>query len=159
MYQNEKVNQIYFVLKNETDNAVNKIITLKKLLSAVESSNADMPAYLQSPEGQAAFSAVISKLLTEKVLSPIGKKPGTHNGLHLKYRINMEPESKNIELAARVIKSIRPPAMVDYYIGHPQDFFADEDVIKTICSFWISMDGNSKYPEMGGRSLEPVSKR
>lgn len=132
---NEKSANVYKSLKKEMISAKSRIIPLEKLLSNMESINADMPVYLQSPEGQAVFAAAVDRLISEQVLSPVGKKPVTRNGLHLRYRILQDTEKADAGLADRIIKTVRPPATVDYYIGHPQDFLSDCGIIEIICGF------------------------
>ena len=136
MKYNEKSNdEIYIVLKNEILSVEGKYIQLKSLLSAVESVNNDMPVFLQSPEGQAAFLNAVTMLISEQLISPVGSKPYTYSGLHLKYKVKKDETKKDNELATQIIKSIELPAMVDYYIKHPQDFLHDKSVIETISSF------------------------
>ena len=95
MKQNEgSRDEIYLKLKEEIDVFQNKIILMEKLFSAVEQLGSDMPAYLQSPEGRAAFYDVMMKLVSEELISPVGSKPHTPQGLHLKYRINKRAKKK-----------------------------------------------------------------
>ncbi|MEW6624061.1 MAG: Wadjet anti-phage system protein JetD domain-containing protein [Bacillota bacterium] len=132
MYNSEL---FYIKLKNEIYIYQGKYIFLGRLLSAIEGDNYDMPAYLQSPEGRDAFHDAVMKLVSEKLISPVGKKPITTHGLHLKYRINRKAEKKDDELARQIIKSIEPPAKLDYYLKNPQDFVKDRVIIEIISSF------------------------
>ncbi|MCX7923845.1 MAG: DUF2220 domain-containing protein [Clostridia bacterium] len=136
MKDNEKSNdKIYIVLKNEIMSVEGKYIQLKNLLSAVEIANSDMPVFLQSPEGQAAFLNAVTMLISEQLISPVGNKPYTYSGLYLKYKVQKDETKKDNELATQIIRSIELPAMVDYYIKHPQDFLHDKSIIETISSF------------------------
>lgn len=125
---------LYTILKNEIKIAEGKIILLKRLLSSIEAINIDMPAFLQSPQGQLAFYSVITKLVSEKVIKAIGKKPDASNGLHLRYRI-LNNEKKDTALIAKIIKSIEPPASIDYYIKNPRDFLHDKSDVEVISNF------------------------
>lgn len=136
MKYNEASNDVLYIkLKSEINSSEGKFILLKRLLFAIESISYDMPAFLQSPEGKAAFYNAVTKLVSEQFISPVGDKPYTYNGLYLKYRINREPEKKDLGLVTQVIESIAPPATLDYYIKHPQNFLDDRVIIDTICSF------------------------
>lgn len=128
-------NELYIRLKNEVCNFQNKIILLEWLLSTAEVFNDDMPAFLQSPKGRTAFNIVINKLVSEKIISPVGKKPNTPQGLHLKYRINKRPGKKDNELVAQIIRSIEPPAKLDYYLKNPQDYLQDRIFIDIFSGF------------------------
>lgn len=129
------MDDIYRKLKEEIDGFQKRYIPLKRLLSAIECIGFDMPAYLQSPKGQAVFYNAIMKLVSEQLISPVGSKPDTPQGLHLKYRINKKTEKKDNELVAQIIKSIAPPATVDYYLKNPRDFLRDRDIIAVLSSF------------------------
>lgn len=90
MKRNEtSLDDIYRKLKEEIDGFQNRYIHLKRLLSAVEGIGFDMPAYLQSPKGQAVFYNAIMKLVSEQLISPVAGKPDTPQGLHLKYRFGI----------------------------------------------------------------------
>ena len=136
MKSNEiNTDQLYQKLKNEINGAAGKFIPLDRLLSVIECTNDGMPSFLQSPEGRAAFYNSIMKLINDQVLIPVGNKPNTPDGLHLKYRINQEPEKKDSHLMTQIIKSIEPPATLDYYIKNPHDFIQDRAIIDIISNF------------------------
>lgn len=127
--------KIYIKLKNEVDKAEGKFILLNRLLFAVESISYDMPAFLQGRDGQEVFLSAINRLILDELIVPVGKKPNTHNGLHLKYRINEKTGQKENELVTQIIKNIELPAKVDYYIQHPYDYLNDRSIIESISSF------------------------
>jgi len=133
--------KIYKTLKNEIDKSKLKYILLDRLHSAVERLDQDMPVFLQSPEGQTMFSKVVKRLVSEGIISSVGKKPTTHAGLHKKYRIIKDSKSKDNALITEIIRNIDLPSAVDYYIRHPQDFINERDFIKTINDF-VKKDGN-----------------
>ncbi|NLD50883.1 MAG: hypothetical protein GX660_27385, partial [Clostridiaceae bacterium] len=54
-------------LKNEIDNCQTKYILLIRLYSAVEKIDQEMPAFLQSPKGQAVFSDEVKRLISEQI--------------------------------------------------------------------------------------------
>ncbi len=136
MNHNERSrDEIYLKLKEEIGGFQNRYILLERLLAAVERLNSAMPAYLQSPEGRAAFHEAMTKLIAEEFISPVGSKPHTAQGLHLKYRINKRREKKDNELAAQIIRSIEPPAAVDYYLKNTRDFLHDREIIAIISAF------------------------
>jgi hypothetical protein len=121
-------------LKNEINSLPGSFILLAKLYSLAEGATAEMPAFLQSPEGRAAFNKAVMKLVSEQLISPVGKN-FTAQGLSVKYRINKIPAEKNQVLVKQIITTIAPPAALDYYLKHPQDFLSDRDVIGMIAHF------------------------
>lgn len=127
--------EIYIKLKNEITDCQSTYILLEKLLAAAEDINYDMPVFLQSPAGRAAFRNVVEKLVFEQLIAPVGNKPNTISGLYLKYRVNKRLKQKNSELVAQIIKSVLPPATLDHYIKNPQDFVGDKTVIEIITNF------------------------
>jgi len=104
---------IYTVLKEEIDGWPRSIIGLVSLSAAVEKMGAEMPTFLQSPQGQAAFAREMRRLETEHLITPVGRRPYTQQGLHQKYRINRIPADKDGQLLMEIIRSIKPPASVD----------------------------------------------
>ncbi|WP_371363614.1 hypothetical protein SRRS_44920 [Sporomusa rhizae] len=136
MSRNEINNdRIYIKLKNEITDCQSTYILVEKFLAAAEDVNCDMPVFLQSPAGQAAFRNVVEKLVFEQLIAPVGNKPNTISGLYQKYRVNKKLKQKNSELVAQIIKSILPPATLDYYIKNPQDFINDQAIIEAISNF------------------------
>lgn len=133
--KNYKTNdELYTRLKNEIDSMQRGYILLDEFFSVAEGINYDMPVFLQSPEGRAAFNNAVMRLVTEQAIEPVGKSR-TVQGLHLKYRINRSPEKKDKDLAAQIIRSIAPPATLDYYMKNPQEFLHDRDTIEIISRF------------------------
>lgn len=104
------------------------------LHSAIEASDGEMPLFLQSPKGKELFSKAVKTLVAEQIISPVGKKPFTHNGLYKKYRI-LNNKSKDSDLITEIIRYIELPSAVDYYIKHPQAFISEREIIKTINDF------------------------
>jgi hypothetical protein len=136
MKDNEKFNDaIYKTLKNEITQANGQFISLRKLQAVVESISLEMPVVLQSPEGQVAFYDSMSKIISGEIVTPIGKKPNTFNGLYLKYRINKEKKYKDNELLTQIIRTIKIPASVDYYIKFPQNYLNDKPIIEIIMNY------------------------
>jgi hypothetical protein len=127
--------RLYIKLKGEINSAEGKMISLNRLFSAAEGIAEDMPVFLQSPEGQAAFDHAVRKLTSEQIIAPVGNKPATHGGLHLKYRINKEAAKKDSRLMSEIIKSIAPPATVDFYLKNPGLFLEDRAIIAPITGF------------------------
>ena len=131
---------LYIVLKNEINDLPRTYIDLERLYSVAEKINLDMPIFLQSPQGQSAFSQAVKQLVIEQLIVAVGKKPHTQQGLHLKYRINKSPINKDVQLAMQIIRSIEPPAAIDYYIKNPREFLADRPIITAIINFFAHND-------------------
>lgn len=127
--------EIYKILKKEIGNCHLKYILLNTLHCAVEKYDQEMPLFLQSPKGQAIFSDGLKRLVTEQIISPVGKKPYTHNGLYNKYRILKDLKGKDNQLITEIVRNIALPSAVDYYIKHPQQFINEQEIIKTINDF------------------------
>lgn len=127
--------KIYSKLKETIANAGGRFILLERLFSDAEALSPDMPSHLQSPEGQAAFHSAVMELVSGKILSPVGRKPGTFGGLYRKYRILDVRETKDDALVAKIIRNIAYPASLDYYIKNPQDFLTDRTAIEAISDF------------------------
>lgn len=126
--------KIYTQLIAEFDTLHNTYIPLERLQSAAQGVSSDMIAYLESPEGKRAFVNAVARLVSEHLITPVGR-PATAHGLHLKYRVNKKSKDKDNELLMQIVKSIAPPANVDYYIKNPRDFLLDRDIIDVISSF------------------------
>ncbi|OQA09344.1 MAG: hypothetical protein BWY65_01129 [Firmicutes bacterium ADurb.Bin373] len=112
-----------------------RFILLEQLHERAKELNSGMPAYLQSPPGMAAFQQAVRQLVAEQILAPVGKKPATPQGLHLKYRVIKSPVIFDAGCAADIIRSIAPPAVLDYYLKNPQDFKRDQPIIDIISNF------------------------
>lgn len=125
---------LYKKLKEETQLMHGKFILLDNMLATAESLSIDMPIFLQSPQGQRVFCSVINRLVSEGFLRPAGAKPTVINGLYKKYR-KIYTEKKDHAFVAEIIRSIEPPASVDYYIDNYDDFVADKPVIEAISVF------------------------
>lgn len=132
---------IYEKLKEETQNMSGKFVLLEELLSCAEAISIDMPTFLQSQQGQKIFCSVINRLVNEKLLKPSGPKPATRNGLYKKYR-KIYAEKKDHAFTSEIIRSIEPPASVDYYIRNHDDFVTDKSVIKVISDFLKQKDAD-----------------
>ena len=104
------------------------------MLSAIECIGFDMPAYLQSPKGQAVFYNAIMKLVS----SSSSRRWAASRILPraaFKIQDQQKDGKKDNELVAQIIKSIAPPATVDYYLKNPRDFLRDRDIIAVLSSF------------------------
>jgi hypothetical protein len=123
----------YCILKKEIDSVSGKTILLKQLLAAVEVLNLDMPAWLQSPEGWTVFTGAVRQLVAEGLLVPMGK--ATRQDLYGKYRIIRPVTVREKQITTQIIKSIAPPASLDYYLKNPQDFLTDREIIETMIAF------------------------
>lgn len=134
MKYNSINNEVYIALKKEINSIQGGHVLLERLLSAIEGVNNDMPAFLQSPEGQAAFTDSVLKLVIEQTIAPVGK-PKTVRGLHLKYRINRRQEEKDRDLIMQLVRSITPPASLNYYIKNPDEYINDSAIINVISDF------------------------
>jgi len=132
--------KIYNVLKDEVGQWPRSFIGLVSLSAAVEKMGAEMPTFLQSPPGQAAFAQAVQRLETEQLIVPVGRRPYTQQGLHHKYRINRIPTYKDGQLLMEIIRSIKPPASVDYYIKNPGEFLQDRPIIAAMVDFLAHKD-------------------
>lgn len=160
--------EIYMFLKEEVGQWPRSSLPLDSLHARAERMSAEMPAFLQSPRGQAAFSQAVQQLVAEQVMVPMGRKPYTPQGLHQKYRINRTPPHKDEQLLMEIIRSIRPPASIAHYIKNPGEFLHDRSVIAAIMDFLAHEDhgkvmitvnerayqmfGDEKFFKGGGKS-------
>ncbi len=131
--------EIYIVLQKVINDSKNKFVPLRNLLSAVESINPDMPVFLQSPEGQAAFLSSINALVYAKSISSVGNKRN-HKGLYDKYKINKQSEKKDNQLISEIIRNITLPAVLDYYLKSSDDYLKDKDIIDIILNYMKKKD-------------------
>ena len=130
-----EANHICHKLKNEILSARGKFVFLAQLLATAETLGSDMPAFLQSPAGQAAFYQAITRLVAENLLLPVGGKPTTSTGLYERYRIQRQTDAKDTALAAEIIRSIASPAALDHYLKNLPDFHEDRAIIAVISAF------------------------
>lgn len=133
-YNHINHDDVFLILKKEVNSIETRHILLNRLISAVESVNHDLPAFLQSPKGQAAFIDAVFKLVAEQVITPVGK-PNTVQGLHQKYRKTRRLEEKDQGLMTQIVRNIAPPATLDYYLKNPQDYLNDSAIIEVISDF------------------------
>ncbi|WP_418791813.1 Wadjet anti-phage system protein JetD domain-containing protein [Phosphitispora sp. TUW77] len=138
-------------LEKEINRSDNKYILLENLLSAVEGVNSDMPAFLQSSEGQTVFNEAVLDLVSGQIISPVGK-PKTVRGLHLKYKMNKKRAEKDNDLIKQIINNITPPAALDHYIKNPGDYVNDCEIIAAICAFL--KDGNKDMVTLNERAYQ-----
>lgn len=131
--------EMYIVLKKLINDSETKFIALRSLFSVAESINLDMPVFLQSPEGQAAFLNSMNALVYEKSISPVGNKPN-HMGLYTKYKKIEQNERKDNQLITEIIKNISLPAVLDYYLRYPDDYLKDKDTIAIIINYMKEKD-------------------
>jgi hypothetical protein len=131
--------EMHIVLKKVINNSKNKFVPLRDLFSAVESINPDMPVFLQTPEGQAAFLSSINALVYEKSISSVGNKPN-HKGFYAKYKKIEQNEKKDNQLITKIIKNISLPAVLDYYLKYPDDYLRDKDIIDIILNYMKEKD-------------------
>ncbi len=132
--------KIYTVLKEKVEKWPRSFILLDSLYAGAEKMDSEMPAFLQSPRGQSAFCQAVQRLVNEQGILPVGRKPYTQQGLHQKYRINNTPVNKDDQLLMEIIRSIRPPASVDYYIKNPKEFLQDRTIITAMIDFLVHED-------------------
>lgn len=152
MTANKTVEEIiYKKLKEEAERMRGKFILLEKMFSYAEALSIDMPIFLQSPRGQKVFCSAINRLVNEEILKPVGDKPTTINGLYKKYR-KIYTEKKDHNLAGEIIRSIEPPASVDYYINNYDDFVTDKTAIEVISDF--SRQNNKGFVTVNERAYE-----
>lgn len=137
MNEIREANDIYNRLRSEILSARGKFISSAQLLSAAEGLGCDMPAFLQSPPGRAVFCDAIIRLVTEDLLSPMGRKTTLITGLYAKYRVNQQAKEKEKDtaIAADIIRTIAPPAVLDHYLKNLQDFHEDRTIIAVISEF------------------------
>ena len=93
-------------------------------------------------DGRAIFCQCIGKLLSDSLISPVGRKPDLADGLHSKYRICKTPKRKDEELANQIIREITPPAGVDFYLKNPDLYLEDREVIEKIIRFLNQASGD-----------------
>ncbi|MEQ8200528.1 MAG: Wadjet anti-phage system protein JetD domain-containing protein [Syntrophomonadaceae bacterium] len=132
--------RIYTALKDEADRWPRTYILLDRLYSSAANLDAEMPTFLQSPMGKAAFSQAVQQLVSEQRLVPVGRKPYTQQGLHQKYRINRNPADQDDQLRMEIIRTIKPPASFDFYIKHPGEFLQDRPIIASMIDFLTHED-------------------
>ncbi|WP_027631031.1 Wadjet anti-phage system protein JetD domain-containing protein [Ruminiclostridium cellobioparum] len=133
--------EIFIVLQKVINDSKNKFVPLRNLFSAVESINPDMPVFLQSPEGQAAFLSSINALVYANSISSVGNKTN-HKGLHDKYKINKQNEKKDNQLISEIIRNITLPAVLDYYLKNSNDYLKDKDIIDIILNYIKKKEGS-----------------
>lgn len=127
--------KIYRVLKKQVEKWPRTFIPLDSMYAGAEKISVEMPAFLQSPRGQVAFGLAVQRLVTEQGIVPVGKQPYTQQGLHQKYRINRPRIIRDEQLQMDIIRSIRPPASIDYYIQNPDEFLQDRPIITAMVEF------------------------
>jgi hypothetical protein len=127
--------EIYTKLSNEVKSCCRKYILLAVLLAAAESIGQEMPAFLQSPEGQRIFNSAVRQLVEDSLLSPVGRKPKTTGGLYSKYKIINQIKPKDDELVPEMVRIIAPPAKLDYYLKNTQNYIEDREIITIISDF------------------------
>ncbi len=127
--------KIYTKLRNEVKSCRSKYVLLSALLAAAESIGQDMPAFLQSPEGQRTFNSAVRQLIEDALLLPVGRKPNTTGGLYSKYKIVDEIKPKDDELVPEMVRTIVLPAKLDYYLKNTRDYIKDKEIITIISDF------------------------
>lgn len=127
--------KIYRVLKKQVEKWPRTFIPLDSMYAGAEKISVEMPAFLQSPRGQVAFGLAVQRLVTEQGIVPVGKQPYTQQGLHQKYRINRPRIIRDEQLQMDIIRGIRPPASIDYYIQNPDEFLQDRPIITAMVEF------------------------
>lgn len=133
---NESVKkELYTKLKNEVKSGHGQYILLAALLTAAESMGQDMPAFLQSLEGQRIFHSAVKQLVEDAVLLPVGPTPNTIGGVYSKYKKINEMKPKEDELVPEMVRIIVPPAKLDYYLKNPRDYTEDREIITIISDF------------------------
>ncbi len=136
MNSNESMKkELYTKLRNEVKSYQGKYILLSALLKTAESIGQDMPAFLQSLEGQRIFTSTVRQLVEDSLLSSVGRKPNTLGGLYFKYKIINESKTKDEELVPEMVRIIAPPAKFDYYLKNTQDYIEDRESITIISDF------------------------
>ena len=144
--EHKNAETIKISLKNEIDGNRKRFIVLEQLLSAAEQINSDMPVFLQSPVGQAVFTHVISSLIEDQVITPVGK-PINARGLYSKYRVIQRVTDQTQNLRNQIVQTVLPPAKIDYYLKNPQDYLLDQPIIDQINAYlkqatkdWITVN-------------------
>lgn len=122
-------------LRNEISNNRGSYILLAVLQKSVEGMNQEMPSFLMSSDGRAIFHQCIGKLVSDNLISPVGRKPDLADGLFSKYRIHKTPKRKDEELTNQIVREITPPARVDFYLKNPDLYLKDREVIEKIIEF------------------------
>ena len=146
--------EIYIALQEEVGQWSRSNISLDSLHARAERISAEMPVFLQSPQGQADFSQAVQRLVAEQRMVPVGRKPYTSQGLHQKYRINRTPSHKDEQLQMEIIRSIQPPASIDHYIKNPGDFLHDRSVIAAIMDFLAHEDHDQAMNTVNERAYQ-----
>lgn len=128
-------NKIIEELRNGISSSKNSHISLSSLHKAAERLNPEMPVYLMSPEGKTLFFRCISMLISNGLISPVGRKPGSADGFYLKYKICKRARQKDDELIEQIIRSIVPPARLDFYLKNPEHYLDDKEIIEKVMGF------------------------
>lgn len=127
-------------------------IALGALHKAAEGTGPEAPVYLMSPDGRALFRKCIDALVSAGLISPVGRRPGSTDGLYLKYRINKAARQKDDELAKQIIRSIIPPAKLDFYLKNPWLYREDKEIIEKIMGF-LKTYHSGNVGLVGGKGL------
>ncbi len=127
------VEELYTMLTTKISAFTRVYIPLDQLHAWAEQIHRNMPIFLQSMDGQNTFTAAIQQLINDGILSPVGKKKN-YLGLSLKFR-KVRLIKSNDKNAQSIIKNITPPASVDYYLKHIDDYNRERGVIDIICAF------------------------
>lgn len=122
-------------LRSEISSSRGSYILLVALQKSVEGMNPEMPSFLMSSDGRAVFHRCISLLVSDNLISPVGRKPDFADGLFSKYRICKTPKRKDEELANQIVREITPPAGIDFYLKNPDLYLEDREVIEKIVKF------------------------
>lgn len=122
-------------LRNKISYNKGSYILLSALQKTVEGMNPEMPAFLMSSDGRAIFHRCIGMLISDNLISPVGRKPDLADGLYSKYRICKAMKHKDGELASQIIRTIVPPARIDFYLKNPDLYLEDREVIENIMEF------------------------
>lgn len=129
-------------LKNEISNSKGSYIFLAALQKSVEGMDTEMPSFLMRSDGRAIFRQSIGILISDNLISPVGRKPDLADGLYSKYRICKTPVRKDGELANQIIREITPPAVIDFYLKNPDLYLEDREVIEKIIKFLNQAPGD-----------------
>ncbi|MDD4681410.1 MAG: hypothetical protein PHP79_11145, partial [Clostridia bacterium] len=129
-------------LRNKISYNRGSYILLAVLQKTVEGMNQEMPAFLMSSDGRAIFRRCIGTLISDNLISPVGRKPDLADGLYSKYRIFKTSQRKDEELASQIVRTIAPPARIDFYLKNPDLYLKDRDVIEKIIGFLNQATGD-----------------
>lgn len=132
MKSNEE--KIYYMVKEIIDVQSGKTTEIQTVLKQLHLKETVLGYNTSSRTGQSALSEAITKLVSDGVISPIGKKSNLASGLFPKYRILNKVNAIDHKIKTNILQAITPPASANYYSEHQDEYEEDEPIISVILS-------------------------